>query len=81
MSAVFHAFLFSQCLAGMVLAAAETEPLRLNVWGWTVMIVSIGSVLGLVSYCIAKVLSLPPVEQEHLRGPLDVDTGDTNNAD
>ena len=49
--------------------------------GWTVMLVSVGSVLALVAYCLAKVFSLPPVEQEHLVGPLEIDTRDTQDAD
>ena len=49
--------------------------------GWIVMLLSVGSVLALVSYCVAKVLSLPPVELEDLKGPLDIDTRDTRDAD
>ena len=49
--------------------------------GWTVMIVSVGSVLTLVTYCVVKVLALPPVEMEDLHGPLDIDTRDTKDAD
>jgi hypothetical protein len=52
-----------------------------NAAGWTVMLVSVGSVLVLVTYCLVKVFSLPPVEQEHLVGPLEIDTRDTENAD
>ena len=32
--------------------------------GWTVMILSVGSVFVLMSYCLYRVLSLPPVEVE-----------------
>ena len=49
--------------------------------GWIVMIVSVGTVLTLVVYCVTKVLSLPPVEMEDIRGPLEIDTGDTQDAD
>lgn len=49
--------------------------------GWIVMILSVGSVLTLVTFCMYRVLTLPPVEQEHLKGPLDIDTHDTHNAD
>lgn len=50
--------------------------------GWTVMILSVGSVLALVSFCLIRVLSLPPPEgEEHLKGPLEIDTGDRENAD
>ena len=47
--------------------------------GWVVMLLSIGSVLTLVCYCLYRVLSLPPVDvEEHLKGPPDIDTRDTN---
>ena len=51
-------------------------------YGWTVMILSVGSVLTLITFCLQKVLSLPPVEvEETLKGPLEIDTGDTQDAD
>ena len=53
----------------------------MNGLGWLVMSVSVGSVLTLVCYCMFKVLSLPPVEDEHLKGPLEIDTRDTADAD
>jgi len=46
-----------------------------------IMIISIGSVLTLVSFCLYRVLTLPPVEMEDLKGPLEIDTGDTTDAD
>lgn len=49
--------------------------------GWIVMIVSVSSVLALVTFCVAKVLSLPPVEMQDLKGPLEIDTRDRENAD
>jgi hypothetical protein len=49
--------------------------------GWVVMLLSVGTVLVLMAYCVTKVLSLPPVELEDLKGPLEIDTGDTQNAD
>ncbi len=42
-----------------------------------VMMVSVGSVLTLAAFCIYRVLSLPPVEDDDLKGPLRIDTGDT----
>jgi hypothetical protein len=45
------------------------------------MLISVGSVLSLVTFCMYRVLTLPPVEQEHLKGPLEIDTGDTSDAD
>lgn len=46
-----------------------------------VMTLSLGAVLTLMSYCLYKVFTLPPVEQETLKGPLEIDTGDTGDAD
>jgi hypothetical protein len=50
--------------------------------GWIVMTLSVGSVLLLAGFCVFRVLTLPPVEaEEHLKGPLDIDTRDTHDAD
>jgi hypothetical protein len=50
--------------------------------GWLVMLTSVGSVLALNVFCLYRVLSLPPVEMEDLdTAPLDIDTGDTKDAD
>ena len=50
--------------------------------GWTVMIVSVGSVLALTAFCLYRVFALPPeVVEEHLKAPLDIDTRDTTDAD
>ena len=50
--------------------------------GWIVMGLSVCSVLTLVSFCLFRVLTLPPVDvEEHLKGPLDIDTHDTIDAD
>jgi hypothetical protein len=49
--------------------------------GWVVMLVSVSSVLSLVAFCMYRVLTLPPVEEELLKGPLEIDTGDTFDAD
>jgi hypothetical protein len=58
----------------------ETD--RMTPAGWIIMIVSVGSVLALTAFCLYRVLSLPPqVAEEHLKGPLVIDTGDTENAD
>ena len=50
--------------------------------GWLIMIVSVGSVLALTAFCLYRVLTLPAhVVEEHLKGPLVIDTGDTRDAD
>jgi hypothetical protein len=49
--------------------------------GWIVMTLSVGIVLALVTYCVVRVLRLPPIEMEDLKGPLDIDTRDTKDAD
>ena len=54
----------------------------LTVAGGIIMVISVGSVLTLVSYCLYRVLSLPPVEvEEHLKGMPDIDTQDMSDAD
>ena len=46
--------------------------------GWIVMLVSVGSVLALVSFCLYRVMILPPLDvEEHVKGPLEIDTRDT----
>ncbi len=49
--------------------------------GWIVMTLSVGAVLALVTYCLYRVLTLPPVDVESLHGPPDIDTRDTEDAD
>ncbi len=54
----------------------------MNTLGWLVMISSVGSVLALTVFCLVRVLRLPPAEIESLdTAPLDIDTGDTRDAD
>ena len=54
----------------------------MTVGGWIVMCVSVGSVLLLVTFCMYRVLRLPPVDiEQHLKGPLEIDTRDTSDAD
>jgi hypothetical protein len=68
--------------------AAITKKVKLDVVdyslrsaGWLVMSISVATVVALLGFCLYRVLTLPPVEQEHVRGPLDIDTGDTRDAD
>jgi hypothetical protein len=65
--------------------ASPTEkeiPMPLTTGGWTVMLLSVGSVLILVCFCLQRVLRLPPPEfDDHLKGPLEIDTGDVDDAD
>lgn len=53
----------------------------MNAYGWTMMAVSVVSVLSLVSYCLTRVLMLPPTEVGDIKGPLEIDTQDTEDAD
>ncbi len=66
-----------------LLAAADvpTEESAITPAGWAVMIASIGMVIGLASYCLYRVLTLPPIDVEDIKGPLEIDTRDTRNAD
>ena len=49
--------------------------------GWIMMLASVGSVLGLTIFCLYRVLTLPPAEVDDLSAPLEIDTGDTQDAD
>ena len=53
----------------------------MNAQGWIVMLTSVSMVLALVSYCMVRVMSLPAIEMDDIHGPLDIDTGDTQDAD
>ncbi len=56
------------------------EPL--NTYGLLTMVLSITIVVALMIFCLVKVLKLPPVDGvDHLKGPLEIDTGDTSDAD
>jgi hypothetical protein len=67
-------------LAQAAPAAEKIEPM--NRFGWAIMIASVSSVLALTAFCIYRVYKLPPmVAEESLSGPLEIDTGDTNDAD
>jgi hypothetical protein len=67
-------------LAMSMLAEAAAGP-RLNAFGWTIMLVSVSTVVSMTGYCLYRVLNLPPVEMDDIKGPLEIDTGDTRNAD
>ncbi len=43
--------------------------------GWVIMIVSVGSVVGLLAFCFYRVLSKPS-STEQMHAPLDIDTHD-----
>lgn len=50
--------------------------------GWLMMFLSVGSVLALAGFCLSRVLTLPPAEVANLDiAPLDINTGDTENAE
>lgn len=54
----------------------------LTLAGLIIMVMSVGSVLALVTYCLYRVLTLPPMEvEEHLKEITDIDTKDTTDAD
>jgi len=45
--------------------------------GWIMMILSIGTVLGLAIFCFYRILKAPRTE-EHIHAPLDIDTHETD---
>lgn len=49
----------------------------MTIAGWIIMSVSLTVVIGLVSFCLYRVFTLPPVEaEEHLKAPLEIETPD-----
>jgi hypothetical protein len=73
-------FAWSHLLAQAAPVAEKIEPM--SSYGWAIMIASVSSVLALTIFCIYRVYTLPPaVAEEHLTGPLEIDTGDTKDAD
>lgn len=60
----------------------QIQDFRLNAAGWVAMLLSVSGVLLLCGFCVWRVLMLPPVEvEETLKGPLEIDTRDTTDAD
>lgn len=47
----------------------------MNIAGWIIMSLSIGTVLSLLVFCFAKVLGAPE-SADHMHAPLDIDTED-----
>jgi hypothetical protein len=62
-------------------ANLEVRDYSIRGYGLMAMVVSVTAVLLLASFCIFRVLSLPPLEEETLKGPLEIDTKDTQDAD
>jgi hypothetical protein len=53
-----------------------------NVLGWLMMTVSVGSVIALTSFCLYRVFKLPKEEVADLDvAPLRIDTRDTQDPD
>ncbi|MEX2316382.1 MAG: hypothetical protein WD669_04460 [Pirellulales bacterium] len=75
-----NTFSWAYLLAQAAPAAEQVKPM--SGYGWAIMIASVSSVLALTIFCIYRVYMLPPmVAEEHLTGPLEIDTGDTEDAD
>ena len=50
--------------------------------GFAIMVVSLGSVVGLTAFCLYRVLTLPPVEIDDLNvAPLEIETPDLKDPD
>jgi hypothetical protein len=62
-------------------AISDSEGWLLHPLGAAIMIVSVSTVVAMTLYCLKRVLALPPVEMEDIKGPLEIDTGDTKDPD
>jgi hypothetical protein len=71
--------------AATVLMLAQVDPAAeatLTTAGWTIMIVSLAAVTLLNVFCFYRVLTLPPAAvEDHMKAPLEIDTGDIRDAD
>lgn len=47
----------------------------MTIGGWITMIISVGFVTGLLTWCVYKVLTTPE-STKHIHGELDIDTHD-----
>lgn len=59
----------------------EVRDFAIRGYGLLAMVLSVTAVLLLSVFCIFRVLTLPPTEEETLKGPLEIDTKDTQDAD
>jgi len=63
------------------IAMAATElGTRLNAQGWAIMLISVGTVVWMTFYCMYRVLKLPPAELEDIKGPLEIEPRDPEDA-
>lgn len=68
-------------LATLLAQAAAPEQVTMTAAGWTIMGVSLASVLMLNVFCFYRILSLPSAAESHLKAPLEIDTGDLSDPD
>ncbi len=47
----------------------------MNTAGWIVMLLSVGSVVSLVIFCLYRVLTLPPVSDDESEDDPDMESG------
>lgn len=45
------------------------------------MLSSVSAICVLTVYCMYRVLTLPPMEEDTIKSPLDIDTRDTGDVD
>ncbi len=65
----------------LMLAQAASAENPITPAGWAIMSISLASVVGLNAFCLYRVLTLPSAAEAHLKAPLEIDTGDTQDAD
>jgi hypothetical protein len=53
----------------------------MNAAGWTMMTVSVTSVILATAWCFYRILTLPSAEADAFHGPPAIDTRDTFDAD
>ncbi len=68
--------------AAMLLAQVDSAAeMTLSPAGMTIMIVSLTAVVSLNAFCFYRVLTIPSGAVKDLNAPLEIDTGDIEDAD
>lgn len=68
--------------ASLVAQAVGPQQVEMTPAGWAIMTVSLTAVAMLNAFCFYRVLTIPAAAAEqHLKAPLEIDTGDLNDPD
>lgn len=70
------------CLTQLLAQTAPAGEVVMTPAGWAIMIVSLAAVLAMNVFCFYRVLTLElETAEEHLKAPLEINTGDLSDPD